>query len=62
MSLVARGHTQGDLVRTGRWTEQEHHNFLRAMIVHGRSWTKVAQVRKLSLSLRLLFPRVPSPS
>ncbi|EGB04570.1 hypothetical protein AURANDRAFT_32281, partial [Aureococcus anophagefferens] len=30
--------------RHGRWTEEEHQQFLELMQKYGRSWTKISQV------------------
>ncbi|KAJ1446156.1 hypothetical protein M885DRAFT_425752, partial [Pelagophyceae sp. CCMP2097] len=29
--------------RHGRWTEEEHHNFLGLLSKYGRSWTKISE-------------------
>ena len=32
--------------RDGRWTKEEHELFMKGLAIHGRSWTKVADVVK----------------
>jgi SHAQKYF class myb-like DNA-binding protein len=39
--------------RDGRWTQQEHELFLEGMTIHGRSWTKVAEIVKTRTTVQV---------
>jgi SHAQKYF class myb-like DNA-binding protein len=39
--------------RDGRWTQEEHELFLKGMTIHGRSWTKVAEIVKTRTTVQV---------
>ena len=40
-------------LQTGRWTKQEHDDFLSALQEHGRNWTKIAECVKTRTSAQV---------
>jgi SHAQKYF class myb-like DNA-binding protein len=39
--------------RDGRWTKEEHELFLKGMTIHGRSWTRVAEIVKTRTTVQV---------
>jgi len=39
--------------RDGRWTADEHARFLQGMLIHGRSWTRIAKVVKTRTTVQV---------
>ena len=44
--------------RDGRWTQDEHDLFLRGMKIHGRRWTKVAEIVGTRTTVQVRLPPV----